>query len=454
MMENISEFLDHIQKDNTALIVRRNGQPPEWSDGKWHQEVYAGNPELYALLALVEKVQPWQQLRMLLQLLQVSRAGMEGDRRRILDRVVAVLLAILPGDRVLTVFLALRRLRANHKHTTRAIVHYILNHPYLEDLVSSRRPAVVDSLEHALGLNVARACGKMLAEPQTEATQIYLRRHLLRFARDGEWVKLNFPKVYDRGTAQTGNGNYQLVHTQYAEKFSGEELRPKTVTPTNRGDIAATLIHLYRGGKSAELEQAVRNYVAEAARQLPKFTGKMALILDLSASTRSYGEREFCTLSQSVALQLILEQCCQQLQVDIVGGSGFPPMPTGPTDLALALLDAIEKQPDLVAIVSDGYENYYPGDLERVVAALPNCGIETPIIFCHSKFTPSDDLSLRSPASNLPQLEFWHQADFESLLLSMFSRVDRPFAIANLQEFLLQKLDRVEKELTPWTALN
>ena len=118
------------------------------------------------------------------------------------------------------------------------------------------------------------------------------------------------------------------------------------------------------------------------------------------------------------------------------------------------MLDAIEKQPDLVAIVSDGYENYYPGDLERVVAALPGCGVETPILFCHSKFTPSDDLSLRSPASNLPQLEFWHQADFESLLLSMFSRVDRPFAIANLQEFLLQKLDRVEKELTPWTALN
>jgi len=156
-MENISQFLDHIQKDNTALIVRRNGQPPEWSDAKWHQGVYARNPELYALLALVEKVQPWQQVRILLQLLQASRAGMEGDLRRLHDRVVAVLLAILPGDRVLTVFLALRRLRANHKHTTRAIVNYILNHPYLEDLVSCRSPAVVDSLEHALGLNVARS---------------------------------------------------------------------------------------------------------------------------------------------------------------------------------------------------------------------------------------------------------------------------------------------------------
>ena len=284
--------------------------------------------------------------------------------------------------------------------------------------------------------------------------EAYLHQHLLKFARDRDWVKLIFPILYKQGTPQTGNGSYKLVHTQYKEKLEQDRSLPKTVTATNRGDISATLVHIYRGGESSELEQHLYGYVKDAAEKLPKFKGQMALLLDASASTRSYGEREFCTLSQSVALQMVLEKCCTDLQVHTVSGDGYPPMPAGTTDLALTLLDALESQPDLVAIVSDGYENVYPGDLEKVVEALPAAGVRTPVVFCHSKFTPADDLSLRSPAPNLPQLEFWHQEDFENLLLSMFSMANGKTGEACLQEFLLQKLDRIEKELVLWTGIN
>jgi hypothetical protein len=179
----------------------------------------------------------------------------------------------------------------------------------------------------------------------------------------------------------------------------------------------------------------------------------MALVQDVSASTRSYGDREFCTLSQSVALQMVLQKCCNNLQVHAVGGDSDDdlPMPCGHTDLATGVLDALEDRPDLVAIVSDGYENLYPSDLDRVVAALPDAGIDTPVVFCHSKFTPADDLSLRNPAPNLPQLEFWHQEDFENLLVSLCLMVDSQASKAGLQEFLLQKLDRYQQELVPWT---
>jgi hypothetical protein len=178
------------------------------------------------------------------------------------------------------------------------------------------------------------------------------------------------------------------------------------------------------------------------------------LVLDASASTRSYGDREFCALAQSVALQQVLSKCCANLQVHTVGGAGYPPVPEGETDLATALLDALEGEPDLVAIVSDGYENIYPGDLARVVDALPRAGVETPVVFCHSKFTNLDDLTLRKPAENLPQLEFWHQDDFEDLLLSLFLMASGKGGEDCLREFLLSKLDQVEKELSLWTTIN
>jgi hypothetical protein len=202
------------------------------------------------------------------------------------------------------------------------------------------------------------------------------------------------------------------------------------------------------------LQQALDGYVEKAASELPRFEGKLALVLDASASTRSYGDREYCVLAQSVALQRVLEKRCANLQVHTVGGSGYPPVPEGNTDLATALLDALEGEPDVVAIVSDGYENVYPGDLERVVDALPRAGVQTPVVFCHSKFTNQDDLTLRRPAQNLPQLEFWHQDDFEDVLLSLFSRVNSNKGETCLREFLLQKLYKVEKELELWTSIN
>jgi hypothetical protein len=184
----LTNFLQHLRTENKPFILRRDIAPPEWSDEALHRSNYDQNPELYALLGVAKTVQPWQRVRILFQLLQRSRASISNEIRCTLERVTDLLLAVLHPDQVLTVFLALRRVRANHKHTTRAILKYILNHPHFEDMVSSRRPTLVDCLEHALGKNVARACAKMLSE-EVAANETYLRRNLLRFVRDSQWVK-------------------------------------------------------------------------------------------------------------------------------------------------------------------------------------------------------------------------------------------------------------------------
>jgi hypothetical protein len=226
-----------------------------------------------------------------------------------------------------------------------------------------------------------------------------------------------------------------------------ERERPTMVTATNRGTIAATLVHLYRGGPATELEQALEGDVALAAANLPRFGGTLALVLDASASARSYGDREYACLAQSVALRMVFERCCARLIVVPVGGDGSLPQPQGASDLATALLDALEQRPDLVAIISDGYENVYPGDLARVVATLTQCGVTTPIVFCHSAFTNSDDLALRRPAPALPQRLFWHQDDFWPLLMWLFSQAESALAAPWLRAALAQRLHAIEQTL-------
>jgi hypothetical protein len=148
----------------------------------------------------------------------------------------------------------------------------------------------------------------------------------------------------------------------------------------------------------------------------------VALVLDTSGSMRGYGEREWAVLSQAAALRLVLAEVCDRLTVIEVGGEEVNP--EGATDLATGLLDALATEPDLVAIVTDGYENLLPGDLARVVATLPRAGIATPVVLCQAMFTGSDDLTLRNPAPDLAHRGFWHQDDFAGLLPWMFAHCE------------------------------
>ncbi|AFY58756.1 hypothetical protein Riv7116_6420 [Rivularia sp. PCC 7116] len=436
-------FLEHLSLHNQPFVLRHNGKPPEWDDEVLHQEAYNYNPELYALFSVIETVTPEQRLRILFQILRASRKGFSHNLRLTLESVTHFLLTILHPDKVLTAFLALKRVRANHKHTTRAILKYIFEHPECFDMAICRRPAVVDCLEHALGKNVARACAKIVS---SGADETYLNQNLFRFVNDKQRVKSILQFLYRHQAFQNSGGEYVKVHQKYTAILESQQERPKTVTATNRGDISATLVHLYRGGKSQQLMEAVENDVKQAAAKLPRFDGTLALVFDASASTQSYGDRQFCCLAQSVALKLVLEQCCTKVKVYQVGGTvDRLPMPEGYSDIATSVLDAVKGNPDVIAIVSDGYENLYPGNLSRVVATLPQIGIETPIVFCHSKFTKQDDLELRRPSTNLPQLEFWHEEDFKNLLLSILAIVSDK-SEASLREFLLEQLSQLEKQ--------
>ncbi|NUT41374.1 MAG: VWA domain-containing protein, partial [Thermoactinospora sp.] len=341
----------------------------------------------------VPGVQPWQRARVLLRSQAVPREGQ--------DAAVRALMYGLPPSHVITVLLALRRMRRGNKRLTRAAVAFVLEHPDFDTLVDARRPALTDILEHALGKATARGCARLVREGATGSG--YLHRHLLRFVADPGAARERLTRLYSPGV----HGAPAPVEAPVPLETRAE--RPATVTPTNRGDLAATLVHLYRGGPQAELRPALGRHTRALTGGLPRFEGHLALVLDTSPSMRGYGEREWAVLAQAFALRLVLAEVCARLTVVEVGARGE-------TDLASGVLDALEHRPDLVAVVSDGYENACPGDLARVAATLPRAGIDVPVVMCRATFTGSDDLTFRNPAPSLPCHGFWHEDDFAGLL--------------------------------------
>lgn len=423
-------LLQHFRTHNVPLVLARSGEPV-WDDAELHRTAQLSDPEGYALLALVPGVLPWQRARALLRTLAATQDGLDERTRATLAKVTRALMFGLPPAYALTALLALRRLRANHKHVTRAVVAFVLEHPEADALIEARRPALVDCFEHALGKTTARACARLIAETAeaTQATQAgetagitetakgdggrYLHRSLLRFTADPVLATKRLRALYAPGTYGVPAPQEPPAPLDPVREY------PPIVTPTNRGDIAATLVHLYQGGPAAELGPALAGYVAAATCGLPRLDASVAMVLDTSGSMRGYGEREWAVMSQAVALRLVLAEVCDRFTVVETGGSERAPM--GSADLACGLLDALGTGPDLVVVVTDGYENHLPGDLARVAATLPRAGVTTPVVRCLAAFTRGDDLTLRDPAPGLPGQAFWHQDDFAGLLAWMFA---------------------------------
>jgi hypothetical protein len=349
--------------------------------------------------------------------------------------VARVLVLGLPATHVATVLLVLRHRRANHKHVTRAAIRLLTEHPHTQDLLRTHRRVLVAGVEHALGKATARGVARAVLDG---AAGPDMHRTVLRFGRDDAVTIARIRALY----AGDG-GSVRAVPPLVDLDLYGA--RPDTVTATNRGDVAATLVHLYRGGPAADLNAALDRYVDAAAERVPAYLGTLALVLDQSGSMRGYGDREWAVYAQAVALRLVLARRCAKLVVLPVGGEAG--LPAGSTDLAGGVLDAARRAPDLVAVVSDGYENVYPGDLARVVASLSGAGVTTPVVFCHSTFGHSDDLRLRRPAPDLPQWAFWHEEDFAALVLWLLAHTRTPDTERAMRDALTDRLTRVERRL-------
>jgi hypothetical protein len=467
-----SALVAQMRRAAAPLSAPRRAAPESFEDDA---AAYQRDAETYALAALLPGAPVARQARVLLTLLASSRVGFTDGTRATLTRVTAFLCAALPADVVLTALLAARRARTNHKHLTRVALRFLLDHPHAEDMVLARTAAVRDVFEHALGREVARGCAKRIAAGATR--DAYVSRNLYRWTQSPPRARALVREMYRQMLPPPSSGPcatlaparvpgaYATFHAGYAESLAAERAFPKTVTADNRGDISATLVRMYRGADRAELGAALSAYVARAAASLPRLHAVVGLVLDASLSTKGHGDRAFACISQSVALRMVLERCTDELRVAQVGGSGDPPLPGGASDLAMALLELLEpttdvagyrtaprRKPDVILVVTDGYENRDRGDLCRVVAALGDDA--PPVVVCTATFTAKDDLAMRrvlDEGTAVDEVRFWHEDDFGEVLLAAGARMRPEIAVPWLRAWLAARLVTLETETMPWT---
>jgi hypothetical protein len=178
----------------------------------------------------------------------------------------------------------------------------------------------------------------------------------------------------------------------------------------------------------------------QAVQGLPHLEGRLAIVLDLSASMTSSGERLYYPAALALVMVHQLRDLVREVALVQVGGSdpvreNFSPALQGASDLATGLLDALRHQPHLVLIISDGYENLRQGDVAQVVAGLKQLEISVPVYQVVPLFASSENLEQRLLGTTIPVLPLTHEQDIRDLLTyTMLSIAEESLTLQDMEQ--------------------
>ena len=462
----------------TYLDLRRLPVADEAQALSVHTALCAEAPRLYLAL-LADRSAHVSHLRLGLVTLLTHPTAREQTTP---DEIVLRLRAL--QDRGLEVVEALALHRLNGRHARQVGLALLLGSPHLARWAAARRRRMIRLLRHLLGERTFAALGRALAS-DTDNDERYLQRVALRFAADRDLARqtlaflsgveadLSHPELERARRARLSLADGQglprdtlmgLRGTYFPTAARSDVVKLSAVAEARRPQGALTrtlragLLNEVDLGEGEALEQAEAASAALAGAP-GRHDGRLAVVLDLSASMASSGERHQHPASLALALTRLLQRMFSGVSVHTVGGpegigggGALCPQPRGSSDLAMAMLDAARNRPEVVVLLTDGYENVRQGDAAQVMLGLELLGISPALIQGVTVFTPQEDISERQPVEGAPALPVAHEADVGELavrasLARCGDHLDTDAPLAELLEELLC-VDSKDMEVT------
>ncbi len=166
-----------------------------------------------------------------------------------------------------------------------------------------------------------------------------------------------------------------------------------TMDPT-KYDAVRLYLYAFEMGLTEEISAALKTKAARAAAGFPSRYESVGIIVDCSASMAGSKEQPLRPLAATLALRDMLECVGEGKVVHYVGGQMGKDRdtrldlikPQGDTALADALVDVLHYEPDVVFVLSDGYENTPAGRFAEVLEQVRDIGIKTPVYHLNPVF--------------------------------------------------------------------
>lgn len=194
-----------------------------------------------------------------------------------------------------------------------------------------------------------------------------------------------------------------------------------TLDPTKVASYVLSLPLEVRAARAEELGALLGSAARAAARRAPARYGRVAVVVDRSASSAGSREKARRPLAVAIAVVALLRATSDSVEVFVSGGGALAPgaemflVPGGATDLATPVLAALAVRPDLLVVVSDGYENAPAGVAGPVLEAGSRLDRRLLVVHLNPVFD-ADALAPRALGARIPTVGIREAEDLPTAL--------------------------------------
>ncbi len=194
--------------------------------------------------------------------------------------------------------------------------------------------------------------------------------------------------------------------------------------------------------RSNELHAALQQAASRTRSKSPLSLGRVAAVLDRSRSASGSREKRNRPLAVALAVSYLLRAAAAEYRACWTptitdGDPEFTVNPAGQTGLAEPMIDALEWQPDLIVIVSDGYENDPPQAVSQIAQVYCHklAGDKGPEMIHVNPVFDSDHYSPRPLGSPIATVGLRDAEDLATMLgFARFANGTAP--LSDLEEYL------------------
>lgn len=387
-----------------------------------------------------------------------------GSPARAVDRseeahLIATTLERLPPNRVFRLFALLRERRINNRRTRAVIRRYLAHARDPVFFAVKYRNKLRTAVAHA-HLKLPGEMGPFLfrlSKQRKFETRLFEQFRQAHYSADAIY---ELPYTIAEGLA----AKHRVPRDRFLQRIqhrmtAAEKLRMQGAASREKRvnidvdltRVPLTKLALYilslspveRAARRDELDHAMRRSSERALRRAPVKLGRLAIILDNSYSSSGSSEKRRRPLGVALAARYLMQAASREHlalwtsppehDIDVVA--------RGQSGLAIPLLDALDWRPDLVIIVSDGFENDPPHGAAEVARVFrkridPEC--HTDIIHVNPVFD-AENYAPRTIGPAIPTVGVRDAEDIPTMLgFARFASGSAP--LAELERYLAARV--------------
>jgi len=413
-----------------------------------------GNYRLLYCRTLATGINHFNKIQIILKLLATGQKTIP-EYRREENSLITATLHSLPPHRAWSLMLQIRKQHINNSRA-RAIVKY-----YITSRSSKRLE--FEAVKYRSKLQAIATHNHLKLEKELNS---FLFRHweksfqteLFEQFRQGHYSAkaiYKLPFTIAEGLAEKHNIPRQVFLTQIEKQMTvHEKLRMQNsaekagvAIEIEANHLSLTKLALYilslcldtRQKRRDELHQAMQESADSVLKRSALQFGRVAAVLDRSYSSSGSSEKRRRPLGIALAIHYLLRAAAKEYQAFWTVPISEPLLvtPYGQSNLATPLLSALAWQPELVLIVSDGWENDPPAatsELLRVYRRKIDTKGQTSIIHCNPVFN-ADDFNLKQLSSLIPTVGL-REAEDLPIVVAFARFADGSATLPELENYL------------------